>query len=181
MKYILIFLIVTIGTSLQAQKYLTKTGLTEFKASVEAFEPVEAINNSTTAILNTTNGAVAALMFIKAFKFKIALMEEHFNENYMDSGQFPKASFKGNLDQFELSKISDIPTLFDLNGTLTIRGIAKQISTKATIQLINNTIKVTADFIVKPTEFGIEIPSIVSNKIAETINIKLDYDLIKKN
>ena len=66
-----------------SQTYFTRTGLTKFKASVEAFEPVEAKNNSTTAILKTQTGDIAAQLFINAFKFRVKLMQEHFNENYM--------------------------------------------------------------------------------------------------
>ena len=95
MKKVAITLFLLVSFSTFAQKYYTKTGNTKFKASVEAFEPVEATNNSTTAIINVTSGEIASLLFIKAFNFRVALMQEHFNENYMDSGTFPKATFKG--------------------------------------------------------------------------------------
>ena len=95
MKKIALILFLLISFSTFAQKYFTKTGNTQFKASVEAFEPVEATNNSTTAIININSGEIASLLFIKAFNFRVALMQEHFNENYMDSSTFPKATFKG--------------------------------------------------------------------------------------
>ena len=107
MKYLLCLLLLVSVSSLQAQKYITKTGNTSFKASVETFEPVEATNESTTAVLNSENGEIAALLFIKAFQFKVALMQEHFNENYMDSYQFPKATFKGKLVNFSTESLSE--------------------------------------------------------------------------
>ena len=88
-----------------AQKYFTRTGTTQFEASEKAFEPVEAINKSTTAILNVKTGEVAAQVFIAGFQFKNALMQEHFNENYMDSCQYPKAIFKGKLKGFSKAKL----------------------------------------------------------------------------
>ena len=75
-------------------KYLTKSGLLNFEASVEAFEEIKATNNNVTAILNTENGQFAALALVKGFRFKNALMEEHFNENYAESDEHPKAIFK---------------------------------------------------------------------------------------
>ena len=106
MKKVALVLFLLISFSTFAQKYYTKTGNTQFKASVEAFEPVEATNNSTTAIINVTSGEIASLLFVKAFNFRVALMQEHFNENYMDSSTFPKATFKGLISDFNLSDIS---------------------------------------------------------------------------
>jgi len=107
MKKIALILFLLISFSTFAQKYFTKTGNTQFKASVQAFEPVEATNNSTTAIININSGEIASLLFVKAFNFRVALMQEHFNENYMDSGTFPKAIFKGLISDFNLSEISN--------------------------------------------------------------------------
>ncbi len=163
-----------------AQKYYTKTGTTNFKASVEAFEPVEATSNSTTVILNTENGDLAALLFIKSFHFKVALMEEHFNENYMDSDKYPKATFKGKLANFDMSALSSSPKEYTLEGTITVRGKTKEISTKANVYLEGDKIMIESFFSVKPQDFDIDIPSIVREKIAKEINLTLNYELIKK-
>lgn len=181
MKKLIICLTLFASTiSLQAQKYFTKTGFTEFKASVEAFEPVEAKNNSTTAVLNSETGEIAALLFIKAFKFEVALMEEHFNENYMDSDKHPKATFKGKLVDFDVAKLSADPKDYKVTGKLIVRGEEKQLDTQMALSLVNGKIVVKGGFNVKPEEFKIEIPSVVSSKIAESININLDYELVKK-
>jgi len=132
MKKVAITLFLLVSFSTFAQKYYTKTGNTQFKASVEAFEPVEATNNSTTAIININSGEIASLLFVKAFNFRVALMQEHFNENYMDSGTFPKATFKGLISDFDLSKISSTETKLLLKGILTVRGVEKEIETLAT-------------------------------------------------
>lgn len=162
-----------------SQTYFTRTGSTEFKASVEAFEPVEAKNNSTTAILKVKTGDIAAQLFINAFKFRVALMQEHFNENYMDSDKFPKAVFRGKLKDFDMSSIGDGKE-FDLTGTLTVRGVAKEISTKAMIKKQGEKILLTTKFSVKPGDFDIKIPSVVRKKIAESINVNISYELVEK-
>ena len=163
-----------------AQKYITKNGNTQFKASVEAFEPVEAENQSTTAILNTETGQMAALVFVKAFHFEIALMEEHFNENYMDSDEHPKATFKGEIKTFDLTKLTSTPQEYILIGTLTVRGIEKQINTNVKIHKDNKGIHVLGAFKVQPQEFKIDIPSLIRKKIAEHILIEFDYVLQPK-
>ncbi|MFD2567259.1 YceI family protein [Pseudotenacibaculum haliotis] len=162
-----------------SQTYFTRTGFTEFKASVEAFEPVEAKNNSTTAILKTQTGDIAAQLFITAFKFRVALMQEHFNENYMDSDKFPKAVFRGKLDNFDMSSLSGEKE-YNLNGSLTIKGVKKEINTKALLKKDGEKIVLSATFSVKPQDFDIKIPSIVRKKIADKINITLNYELVEK-
>ena len=103
-------------------KYLTKTGTISFEASVPSFEEVAAKNNSVTAIINTENGEIAALALVKGFRFKNALMEEHFNENYAESDQFPKATFKGTLKDFDLDAIK---ASYTIDGELTFHGKTK--------------------------------------------------------
>lgn len=180
MKNILILCLFFVVGSVSAQKYYTKTGETDFKASVEAFEPVEAKSNSTTVILNTESGDIAALLFIKSFHFKVALMEEHFNENYMDSDTFPKATFKGNIAGFKMSDVSSTGKEYKLSGTLTVRGKSQEITTTAMLSKSGAKVLITSKFSVKPQDFGIEIPSIVRNKIAKEINITLNYELVEK-
>ena len=127
MKKVALVLFLLISFSTFAQKYYTKTGNTQFKASVEAFEPVAATNNSTTAIINVTSGEIASLLFIKAFNFRVALMQEHFNENYMDSSTFPKATFKGLISNFNLSDISSTEKKYLLKGILTKEVLKKKL------------------------------------------------------
>ncbi len=163
-----------------AQKYYTKTGLTEFSASVQAFEEVAAKNNSSSAVLKTETGDFAALLFIKGFRFKVALMEEHFNENYMDSDQFPKATFKGKLLGFNNNNLSDTSTEVPLEGVLTVRGVEKDIKTIAQLSKKDDKLILKTTFKVTPGDFNIKIPSIVRKKIAEEIIITAHYELIKK-
>lgn len=177
MRIFILFLI--ISQTICAQKYYTRTGLTEFKASINAFEPVEAINNSSSIILKINTGDIAALIPINAFKFKVTLMQEHFNENYMDSYKFPKATFKGKIKNFDKENFASKEKHL-VQGVLTIRGISKNINTWAKISKKNDYIIIESNFSVKPENFGIKIPSVVRKKIADKINISLNYELKEK-
>ena len=120
------FLLIT--NLLSAQKYATRSGKTSFTASEETFEQIKAINNVSTAIVDSSSGDIAILLFVSAFDFKIALMQEHFNENYMDSSKYPKANFVGNIQRFSLKKLSYDEKEYKIIGVLTIRGIEKNIT-----------------------------------------------------
>ena len=179
MKKLLFLIVFFCSVSLFSQKYFTRSGNTNFKASVEAFEPVEATNSSTTVILKTDTGDIAAQLFINAFQFKVALMQEHFNENYMDSNKFPKAIFRGKLNDFHCKNGIDKKE-YKLTGTLTVRGVKKEIETTAKVSLENGKIKLMSNFVVEPKDFKIDIPSIVRKKIADKINVTLNYELVEK-
>lgn len=161
------------------QKYFTRTGSTAFKASVDAFEPVAAINNSTTVVLNTENGEIASLLLIKGFRFRVALMQEHFNENYMDSNEYPKATFKGKIHNFDIQQV-DANKAYKINGTLTVKGKDKLIETFGHISKHKDKLLLTANFSVSPNDFSITIPSIVRKKIAKQIDVNLQYELFEK-
>lgn len=182
MKHSLIVLVIMLGTvnGLNAQKFYTKTGVTHFKGSVDTFEPVEAENKSTTAIFNLENGQVAAVIFIKSFHFKVALMEEHFNENYMDSDEFPKAKFQGQILYWDINSLTGSNQKFIVEGTLSIHGQSKAIKTSLQVRKKGDIIFTTGEFKVSPSDFNIEIPSIVRSKIAQEITISFDYQLQAK-
>ncbi|WP_255362865.1 YceI family protein [Tenacibaculum sp. MAR_2009_124] len=172
---VLVFLFIT--SLCFSQKLFTRTGITEFKASIDAFEAVEAINKSTSVIVNS-EGKIAAQLYISAFSFKVALMQEHFNENYMESDEFPKANFKGTIEQFDIGVLKDS---YILKGSITVKGISKSIETKVKIKKsANDKIVLKGVFAVSPKDFNIKIPSIVRKKIAEHVTISLDYELSKK-
>ncbi|WP_281225684.1 YceI family protein [Flavobacterium aquiphilum] len=178
-KTIVLIVFIFVGNVIFSQKMMTRTGVIKFEASVPAFEPVAAVNNSVSAILDESTGEFAALALIKAFKFKAPLMEEHFNENYIESSKFPKATFKGKIINFDASKLSTT-SKYDLEGDLTIHGVTKKIKTKISLFLKDGKIKTDCNFTVKAIDFDIKIPSIVKNKVSEDVNITVDFVLSEK-
>ena len=161
------------------QKYFTRSGITEFEASEKAFEPIEAVNESTTAIMDLSSGVIVSQVFMAGFQFKNALMQEHFNENYMESNQYPKATFKGKLDNFSLDDLKSNEPI-PLSGMLTIKGVEKKIQTTVRITQDQSGLSLTAMFAVNPEDFNIKIPVIVQEKIADMVHINLNYQLVEK-
>lgn len=159
------------------QKYIDKSGYIKFEASEKLFEPVEANNESVTAVLNADNGEFASLALITAFRFKNSLMEEHFNENYIESETYPKAVFRGKLLNFDHSSLSDTPKEFEVDGKLELHGKEKQVKTIVSLQKLDGAIVMKGDFIVAPSDFDIEIPSIVKNKIAKAVKVSINFNL----
>lgn len=174
----LLFLFVGIF-HVSAQKYATKTGSLKFEASADSFEEVAAENKNTSAILEYSTGEIAVLTLMKGFRFKVALMEEHFNENYVESDKFPKATFKGKVEDFDASKLSSAPKTVKISGDLTLHGKTKKVTANARISKSDDKITVTGNFDVKAEDFEIEIPKLVSKKIADKIKVSFNLLLTK--
>ena len=181
MKYYILFLLsFFVGFSSAQDKYLTKTGVINFEASVPSFEEVKATSSSVTAILNTANGEFACLALLKSFRFKIALMEEHFNENYVESDLYPKAILKGKIKGFNFDSITSEKTTLKLNGSLTLHGITKPISSSVVLRNVEGILMMTSNFQLKPEDFNIKIPKIVRNKVSDSVSVSVSFSLIKK-
>lgn len=161
-------------------KYLDKNGKIKFEASQQTFEPVEAKNESVTAILNVATGEFAALALAKGFRFKNSLMEEHFNENYIESDDYPKMVFKGKLIDFKLSSLSENETTLELKGKLQLHGKEKEVEVPLVLSEQNGVIHLSGEFSITPEEFNISIPKIVSDKIAKKVSVQFNFNLKTK-
>lgn len=179
LKFFLILIIFVSGFGGYAQKIVTKTGTIKFQASMPSYEEVAAESKSASAVLEQSTGDFAALVLIKGFRFKVALMEEHFNENYMESEKFPKATFKGKIEGFDLAKITADTKTFVLKGDLTIHGKTKMVSVTVKVSKAPKGIVLNGTFEAKPEDYDIEIPSLVSKKIADKIKISYNFLLVK--
>lgn len=174
--YTLLFTVLAVSFS-HAQKYNTKTGTIEFEASVPSFEEVKATNENVSAILNTETGEFASLALIKGFRFKVALMEEHFNENYMESSDYPKAIVKGKLKDFSMSNLTENFSEFTLTGNITMHGVTKDLETTVNLKMNGEVVEMTTNFMLIPEDFDIKIPKIVSSKVAKEIAVSANYSL----
>jgi polyisoprenoid-binding protein YceI len=103
------------------------------------------------------------------------MMEKHFNENYMDSGHHPKASFKGIIEGFNWHIIGTSPKEFKVNGILKIHGKLKKISIIAFLRKVDGGLEIISNFDVNSRDFNIEIPEMLSMKVAETVNVKTNF------
>jgi len=180
-KNALMLIFTFLFVSLNAQdKYMTRSGNLSFEASVPTFDEVEADNKNVTALLNIKTGDFATLALVKAFKFKIALMEEHFNENYLESDDFPKATFKGQFENFDMAKLNEGEQKHVLNGELTIHGQTKKIKLYPMLSIKDGKITMNTSFKINLEDYGVEIPSIVKGQIAEDVHTVLNFELTAK-
>jgi hypothetical protein len=180
-KIILSAVIVLAGLSLNAQKYSTKNGFVGFYSHT-AFEDIKADNNQVASILDASTGDIVFQLLNKAFHFEKALMEEHFNENYMESETFPKATFKGKIDNIKDVDLSK-PGKYKVNvsGEMSMHGVTKSFSTPGTLEVTADGLVAVSDFRIKPEDYGITIPGVVREKISEnmTVSVNIKYLPVK--
>lgn len=164
-------------SSLFAQKYFTKQGEISFFSDA-AMEKIEAHNKRATAIVDTETGDVQFAVLVKNFLFEKALMQEHFNENYMESDKYPKATFRGKiLDQEGVDFSTPGTFTVKVNGTMEIHGVEQEVSAPATFIVAENAVDATSTFVIACADYGIKIPGVVADNIAKEIEIKVDVSL----
>ncbi len=175
---ILITLILIFGAvAVQAQdRYLTRKGHIKF-FSHAPLEDIEAHNNKALSIVDLSKGQIAVDMLIKAFEFEKKLMQEHFNENYMESGKYPKSTFKGNFEvPANLQSMKDGTYELDVKGDLTIHGVTKPVETKASLTVAGGKLSGSVKFQVKVKDYKIKIPKVVVRNIAEDVEVTATFD-----
>jgi hypothetical protein len=172
----------TITTALFAQTYMTRTGKISFNASAPSSpEKIEAINNEVANIIDVKTATVIFQAPIKSFKFERELMQEHFNENYLESDKYPRSDFKGTItNSSEISFTKDGTYTLNVTGKLSIHGVTKDVTVPGTITIKGNTVRVTAKFSVKLSDYNVAVPSVVADKIGKEAVITLESDLVPK-
>ena len=158
-------------------RYFTKTGRIEF-SSKAPLEDIDAVNKSVTAVLDAKSGALQFSVLMKGFEFDKALMQEHFNENYIESDKFPKADFKGtitNNNDIDYSKPGTYTA--NVNGKLTIRGVTKDVQTTGTIKVEGENLATTSAFNILLSDYNIKIPAVVKDKINNNVRISVNTKL----
>ena len=175
MKIIIKLLLVSLLISSKSfgQMYATQTGETSFFSETPV-ENIVAVNKTVGAIINTTTNEIAVSMKMTAFEFPNKLMQEHFNENYMESEKYPTGTFKGKI--VELIDYTKNGT-YDVTakGQLTIHGVTLPRDLKGKLTVENQKISLISNFEVKLVDHKIDIPKIVFAKIAEIISVKIKY------
>ena len=170
-RLIILSLLTMLVLSASGQKYMTKTGFISF-FSHTPMEDIKGDNNQVASVIDISTGEMVFQVLIKSFHFEKTLLEEHFNENYMESDKFPKASFKGkitNLSTVDFKKNGSYEV--QVEGDLTIRDVTKKMSVKGILEVVTGGINTNAKFIIAPEDFNIEIPSVVRENIAKTIEV----------
>jgi len=173
-----LLLLLVAGTIYSQDKYFTKSGKIFFQCAKSPLEKVEATNKSTTCVLDTKNGNMQFAVMMKGFEFEKALMQEHFNENYVESTRFPKSDFKGQItNNGEIDYSRDGTYTARVKGKLQIHGEVKDVETTGAIVIRNGKISSSATFTVLLSDYNIGIPSLVGDKISNTVNIAVECSL----
>ena len=171
------FLLLGSGLSFGQTLYRTSVGELSFFSKTPALD-IEALNKKAGAILNASTRDLAIQMKITDFQFPNKLMQEHFNENYLESERYPTAKFVGKItEEVDLSKPGTYPVTSV--GNLTIHGVTKPVTVKGTIVASATELKVIFAFTVRTEDYKIEVPTLVFNKIAEVIEISGKLNLVK--
>lgn len=163
-----------------AQKYSSKSGKVTIEASIPMFEDVFAQDDKNVVVLNADTGEMASISVVKNFRFKVKLMEEHFNESYAETAKYPKTTFKGKVLNFDKTKLREIPQKFTVQGILNFHGVDRNISSTATISAKDGKIYIKGNFIAKSADFKVTIPKMVMKKVAENVNVEYNYTLVKQ-
>ncbi|MBK8473229.1 MAG: YceI family protein [Sphingobacteriales bacterium] len=167
----------TLSVSAQAQgKFFTKNGEISFYSKA-TLERIEAVNKKVTSVLDTESGKLEFSLLMNAFMFEKALMQEHFNENYVESEKFPKSTFKG--------KVSDISAVnfgkdgsynVTVSGDLTIHGVTKPVSAKGVIKVAAGKVSAKSTFNIALADYKVQIPAVVKDNISPNIEIRVSMN-----
>jgi hypothetical protein len=171
---LLLLLLILISTTFYGQRYITKTAHVFFYSEAP-LETIEAHNKQVNTALDTQNGNFVFKVLMKSFIFEKALMQEHFNENYVESDKFPNATFKGkvvNLDEIDFTKAGIYPAVVE--GTLSIHGKSNPVKAKGEFEVSEGMIHSTSKFKIEIADYDISIPGAVTGKISEEIEITVD-------
>jgi polyisoprenoid-binding protein YceI len=176
-RFCFTFLMVTyLSLNGYCQNYMTKTGFIGFYSKT-SLEDIKAENNQVYAVLDPVSHHTAFAVLLKGFIFPKELMQEHFNENYAESDKYPKATFSGTCSgDMDLNKEEIYEVV--IKGDLNLHGVTKPLETTAQLEVKKGHIKATSVFKLRPEDFNISIPSIVRDKIASEIDVKVQIDWI---
>ena len=162
--------------SISAQKYFTRSAKITFFSDARV-EKIEAVNNSAISVLDASTGNMEFAVLIKGFQFQKSLMQEHFNENYMESSKYPKAIFKGRVNNWsEINLQKDGEYTANIDGEITVHGVTKKIETTATFIIKEGLISATSVFELTVADFKIKIPRVVRDNIAKKVAVTVSVN-----
>ncbi len=180
-KLFIILLATSLSTALFSQIYLAKTCEISFY-SHSPIEDIKAVNKVAKPMLNTATGDVQIKIVMTAFQFDRPLMQEHFNEEYVESEKFPNAIYKGKINE-SVDYTKDGTTKVTVTGKFNIHGVEKEKTIDGTITVKGTEITLSSKFNLHVADYNIKVPSLYVTNIAEDVETKLEATLepFKKN
>jgi polyisoprenoid-binding protein YceI len=170
-RSIILFAATFLFLTANAQKYMTKNGYIGF-FSHTTMEDIKADNNQVASVFDISTGDLVFQVLIKSFHFEKALMEEHFNENYMESDKFPKSTFKGriaNLAAVDFAKPGKYNVTVE--GDLNMHDVTNKVSVAGTIEVVAGGINAASKFNIVPEDYKIAIPGVVKDNISKNLEV----------
>jgi len=175
MRRLIIFLtIIFLALNVNAQKFMTKTGYIGF-FSHTPMEDIKADNNQVASVFDISTGELVFQVLIKSFKFPKALMEEHFNENYLESDKYPRSTFRGkvlNSASVDFKKNGKYDVTVE--GELNMHNVTKKVTTTGIVEVTDGNITASSKFTIVPEDYNITIPAIVRENVAKTIEVTVN-------
>ncbi len=170
MRRLFVLLLMCVAGTAQAQLFATQNGEISFYSKTP-MEDIDAVNKQVGSIINSANNEVAVQMRVTNFVFPNKLMQEHFNENYLETDKFPSATFKGKIKEAVDLKV---PGTYAVTaaGQATIHGVTRPVELRGTIVSTGKSLSLQCAFDIRLDEYKIDIPKIVFAKIAEIIKVK---------
>ena len=172
MKKLLLVILIFSSQLVVAQKIVSVKSSTKFYSSA-TLEDITATTKKGKSVIDTSNGNIAFSIPINSFEFAKSLMQEHFNEKYMETEKFPKASFSGLIENWQNGKSDESATA---KGKLTIHGVTKEVAATGSVKFVKNKVIITAKFNVKLEDYNVEVPSLMFQKIAEVVEVTVNYE-----
>jgi polyisoprenoid-binding protein YceI len=154
----------------QAQKYVTEKSLVTFFSEAPV-ENIQADNQKTSSLFNSSTGDIAFTVPIAAFQFEKSLMQEHFNEKYMETERYPKSTFAGKITGYDASVGTE--QRVTAKGKLQIHGVTKEVEIPGTIEKQGDKLVMKSSFTVKLDDYNIKIPQLLWRNIAEQIAVTI--------
>jgi hypothetical protein len=169
---LLFYALVIFASPVVAQKFSAEKGQISFFSDAP-IEDIEAVNSIVGSLFNAGTGEIVYILKIRDFIFPKSLMREHFNEKYLESEKFPKSTFQGKIVGFnpDASGVQKVNAI----GKLSIHGITKDIDVAGTMENLNGKVLLKSKFMVKLADYGIKIPTIVWQNIAEDVEVRIDF------
>ena len=183
MKHIIVILLAWMSVINQAGQdlYACKNATISLFSSAP-IEDIAAKTSTGTSVYNATTGDLVFSVNISSFQFRKSLMQEHFNSDYLESDKYPKASFKGKIqERIDLTKNGSYPVT--VTGELDVHGVKQTRTIPGSITVNNGNVTMAAEFMVKCADHNIKIPKIVFHNIAESIklNVSATYTPVKNS
>ncbi len=170
-KTLFLFLFICMKSFSQNVEYIERQGEVTF-FSYTSVENIQAKNAQTLSLLNPNTQEIAVQILMRAFVFQKSLMHEHFNESYIESDLYPKATFEGKIEDFNANAALQTKLI---KGTFTLRNISKPVEIKATISKTDNSYTVKGGLDVFIDDYSIKVPALLSPNISKKIEVTFNF------